>query len=221
MIRVLTLPSPAWDEREILRYARVRGADEAATALMRDCITEAEPVLRYQVCYSIEEIRREGDSLTIGTITTASDTVHKALLGCERAILFAATVGTPYDRLIAKYSRLSPARALMLQAIGAERIESLCDSFEAYIREEWGLHLRTRISPGYGDFSLDFQHAFFTLLDCPRKIGLTLNESLLMSPSKSVTALAGITDDETACRTGSRCGDCKQLNCEYREQRHL
>ena len=38
-------------------------------------------------------------------------------------------VGADIDRLIAKHSRLSPSRALMLQAIGAERIEALCDAF--------------------------------------------------------------------------------------------
>ena len=97
------------------------------------------------------------------------------------------------DRLIARYSSLSPVRALCLQAIGAERIESLCDTFQTelcYATFHGRIH--ARFSPGYGDLPLDFQREIFRTLDCPRRIGLSLSESLLMSPSKSVTALIGI-----------------------------
>ena len=83
----------------------------------------------------------------------------------------------------------------MLQALGAERVESLCDAFceqmNTQLKEE-GKLLRTRVSPGYGDISLTMQREVFAALDCERKIGITLNDDLLMSPSKSVTAIAGI-----------------------------
>jgi len=42
------------------------------------------------------------------------------------------------------------------------------------------------------------QRDIFAVLDCPRKIGLSLNGSLLMSPSKSVTAIIGIAGDTPA-----------------------
>ena len=32
----------------------------------------------------------------------------------------------------------------------------------------------------------------FFYVDCPAKIGVTLNDSLLMSPTKSVTAMVGM-----------------------------
>ena len=49
-----------------------------------------------------------------------------------------------------------------------------------------------RMLKPYGD--LDFEEAvsIFAVLDCPRRIGLSLNESLLMSPTKSVTAIIGL-----------------------------
>ena len=106
----------------------------------------------------------------------------------------------------------------MLQAIGAERIEALCDVFCEKIRldaESAGLFPRPRFSPGYGDFPLELQKDIFRVLDCSRKIGLTLNESLLMSPSKSVTAVIGLgpcagTDHPI------RCGACGKTDCIYR-----
>jgi cobalamin-dependent methionine synthase I len=36
------------------------------------------------------------------------------------------------------------------------------------------------------------QKDIFAALDCPRRIGLTLGEGMLMSPTKSVTALIGV-----------------------------
>jgi 5-methyltetrahydrofolate--homocysteine methyltransferase len=53
-------------------------------------------------------------------------------------------------------------------------------------------------------------------LDCNRKIGLTLNDSLLMSPSKSVTALIGVA--KTACRHASeKCVLCYKTDCVFRK----
>ena len=39
------------------------------------------------------------------------------------------------------------------------------------------------------------QKDIFKILDCSKKIGLTLTDSLLMSPTKSVTAIVGIKDE--------------------------
>ena len=103
-----------------------------------------------------------------------------------------ATVGIALDRLIAKYSRISPAKALLLQALGAERIEALCDTFCDDIQKAHKIALKPRFSAGYGDLPLDTQNSIFGLLNLPKNIGLTLNDSMLMSPSKSVTAFIGI-----------------------------
>lgn len=67
--------------------------------------------------------------LDLGFLQTDSQGLCRNLQGCDKVILFAATVGLAPDRLIAKYGRLSPTKALCMQAIGAERIESLCDAF--------------------------------------------------------------------------------------------
>ena len=50
---------------------------------------------------------------------------------------------------------------------------------------------RPRFSPGFGDVSLENQKHFFNLLPCS-KIGLSLMDTLIMAPEKSVTAFVGI-----------------------------
>ena len=157
---------------------------------------------------------------------------------------FAATIGIAIDRLISKYNHISPVKALFMQAIGAERIEALCNLFNSEIRDEAvakGGTTRPRFSPGYGDLPLEVQKEFVILLDCSRRLGVTLNESLLMSPSKSVTAVIGVSysDDKEGvsgicdprARRGSieesvgagdtsadshDCARCGKTDCEYR-----
>ena len=219
MIGVVYLDPPAWDISEALRYARADSKDSHIVELTRECMNEAAQALSYSVCYTVADIIRNGDEIILGNIRASSNTLKKALDGCGQALIFAVTVGAPFDRLIRKYSSSSPVKALMMQAIGAERAEALCDAFSREYTAANGVGLRPRVSPGYGDIDLKLQKDIFALLDCPRKIGLTLNASLIMSPSKSVTAIAGITAGSRAkCAEPSadKCSSCANSDCEYR-----
>lgn len=187
--------APAIDRREILRYAGAGAASPELDRLLDECLGEVERELHYRVCYGVFPVSLRADALDLGFTEVRSRDLKKNLEGCESIVLFAATVGLAPDRLIARYSRTAPARALIHQAIGAERVESLCDSFCREIGAEFaakGLSARPRFSPGYGDLPLDMQREIFRALDCPKRIGLTLSSSLLMSPTKSVTAIIGI-----------------------------
>ena len=183
------------DKREVLRYAGVRSeADKKTLDLLDECLKLADGKLQYKICYKSFPVDRHGNIFDLGFASVSSDTAKKRLDGCKKIILFASTVGIELDRLILRYSAISPARAHMLQAIGTERIEALCDAFEELLKTEY-LNICPRFSVGYGDLPLGLQKEIFGVLDCPKNIGLTLNESLLMSPTKSVTAIIGIKED--------------------------
>lgn len=182
---------PDVNVKEILRYAG--GGDESDA---RACLAESESELVYEVCFAETAVSVNGDEVDLGFASVTSHSLARNLDGCRSAIVFAATVGAKFDRLIGKYNRLSPSKAVIFQAIGSERVESLCDTFEEEIGRELtargAVSLRPRFSPGYGDLSLEIQRDIFRLLDCSKLIGVTLGDSLLMSPSKSVTAIIGI-----------------------------
>ncbi|MBQ2742957.1 MAG: Vitamin B12 dependent methionine synthase activation subunit [Oscillospiraceae bacterium] len=184
--------APVINECEALRYAGCSGENDEMLELFHSCVDEAESLLKYNVCYCVLNAKIQGDLCDFGHFSVRSEKLAKNLYGCEHVLLFCATVGTALDRLIAKYVRLSPARAVMLQALGTERVESLCDIFCEDFGIDNSVVLKPRFSPGYGDLSLDTQKDIFSVLNCPKNIGVYLNDSLLMSPSKSVTAFAGI-----------------------------
>ena len=140
------------------------------------------------------------------------------LSGCGLALLYAATLGESADRLVHRYELLSMLKASAAQAAGAEIIESFCDSAVKEIGKQMqprGLYLKPRFSPGYGDFALEHQRDFFRVLDLERKLGLHLNGSLLMVPTKSVTAVIGLTANPEACHI-SKCAKCDKTDCEFR-----
>jgi len=209
MVQTMMLPPPPVSVREVLRYGGVKTADDTMTALIEQCITEALPQCQYKVCYSRLPVSVDGDAVTLGNVSVCSSKLSKTLRGCHEAVVFAATVGIGIDRLIAKYQTISPSKAVVMQALGAERIESLCDAFCRQLETPQS----PRFSPGYGDLPLDFQRELFAILDCPRKIGVSLTEGLLMSPSKSVTAIVGI-GGETCQQHG--CAYCENTTCEFR-----
>ena len=80
-----------------------------------------------------------------------------------------------------------------MSAIGSQQVEGACDRLCDLLAAEYPeKQLVTRYSPGYGDLPLEIQKDVFRALDCERSIGVTLTESLLMQPSKSVTAVIGM-----------------------------
>lgn len=202
-------------EREILRYAGCKDADKELSALLHSCIKEAEGKVEYKVCYRVLPVKINGDECDFGAFVLKSAKLALNLNDCNQVIVFAATVGVEIDRLIAKYGRISPSKALMFQAIGAERIEALCDAFCSDISNEMNVFLKPRFSPGYGDLLLDSQKDIFAVLDCGKRIGLSLNDSLLMSPSKSVTAFVGISDKGEKI-TINKCSSCDKKDCSFR-----
>ncbi len=209
---------PPVECREILRYAGAKVGSPEIIGIMEECLGEIEGRLAYRVCFGEFPVNRRDGIIDLGFARTDSSDLGKNLADCRRVVVFAATVGIELDRLIARCVRLSPVKALMLQAIGAERIEALCNVFSAEVAElaaREGLHARPRFSPGYGDLPLELQRDIFAALDCPKHIGLTLNESLLMSPSKSVTAIIGIGGQEADCPSG--CAACGQKDCTFGE----
>lgn len=217
-VLIKTYSEPQFNVREILRYSGCREADDEVLRIIDECIKECRKKLIYRVCYCELPVTQANGTTDLTFAETNSKALGKNLAGCRSIVLFAATIGIEIDRLIAKYGRISPTKALMFQSIGAERIESLCDLFNEDINNSYAaenLYTRPRFSPGYGDFPLEVQKDIFRVLDCPRKIGISLNDSLLMSPSKSVTAIIGISD-KCASKSGSSCTRCKKTDCKFR-----
>ena len=214
---------PEYNKKEIFRYAgysKAFNSDDMAEELLDECIKEFDDKnIRGRVCYIKIPVEIKENNINLSFASVSSKALSKNLYNCHEAVVFAATIGIEIDRLIQKYLHTDLPKAVFMQAIGAERIEALCNAFCDKLRSresENGLHLRPRFSPGYGDLTIELQKDIIRTLDCFRKIGISLNESLLMSPSKSVTAIVGICEKECQPYTGG-CDYCENKDCSFRK----
>ncbi len=208
------------DHKEVLKYLGYPYPYDCAEniELIESCILETESCLKPKACYDTFSVEVYDDGrLDLGFENVSSVALCKNLKGCKEIILFCATVGIELDRLLQRYSDLSPARAAIIQAAGAAAIEAWCDilckRFQEMNKEK---HLKPRFSPGYGDLPLDIQKSIFRALDCSRSIGVSLGEQLLMMPSKSVSAIIGI--GEMRCDSEHICVKCEKSECIYRSK---
>ena len=178
------------DSHEVALYLRLDGHEpDAALAARIAAMREAAlKVIRpARIWRRIEWPKTDG---AFG----ASLKLARHLDGCHAAYLVCGTLGTGFDALLRRVSVKSAADALVLQAVGTAAIEEWMDGIEEAIRSELapGETLVRRYSPGYGDFPLEAQRELLGMLDSPRKVGVSLTDTLLMAPSKSVSAVIGV-----------------------------
>ncbi len=185
------------DFKEVARYlgySRTVAPDQDVSGLMEKAACEMADVMKPQAVFEIFDLQIEEKSISFADVRLQSRDLGANLKNCKKVALMAATIGPQVDGLIRKYTSIDPVYASILQATGPMYVEELVDLVNAEIKRiaaEEGLKTRPRYSPGYGDVSLEVQRDFFRLLPCTR-IGLTLMDTLIMAPEKSVTAFVGL-----------------------------
>ncbi|MBP5359610.1 MAG: hypothetical protein J6Y69_10585 [Treponema sp.] len=196
------------DYPELYRYAGFakKSIDQLTDMQMKELAQSAvEAVSQKMNCRSVYS-RFQMELLPCDIVSFAGKSLqtHHLTLNlkdCHSVYMFAATLGPEVDRIIQRETRINPAKAVMMQAAGAMFIEKYCDMFVEFLRTEeatQGNLLKPRYSPGFGDVGLEVQKTFFELLECQKNLALTLNDTLIMSPEKSVTAFIGVYDKENA-----------------------
>ena len=207
--------------KEAIRYLGFgrNTVDDKTMALISDSFKELESAVVPKSIYRIFDLHRAGDTKVVaGNLEIESRNLAKNLLGCDSVVLFGATLGPSVDRLLARYAVTDMAKAVVMQACAAAFLEEYCDACQEEIERETeksGRHLRPRFSPGYGDFDIRYQVPIVRILDCPKTIGLTLTDSCMMTPTKSVTAVIGVSATEERCHIKG-CEICEKKDCIYR-----
>lgn len=204
---------------EIWRYMGYKNEqpEESVCALIEDCLRQLETAASPRQVSLRVSCRVDGNQVQLGALQVTSRSLAEHLDGCCEAFLFAATLGTGVDQLLRRYGQTRVSRAAVLQAASAAMIEAWCDECQEQLQGQLeGLYLRPRFSPGYGDLPLHFQRPLLECLEAGKRIGLGLTDSMLMTPSKSVSAIIGLTEDKKSC-TVHRCAACGKLDCPFRK----
>lgn len=203
--------------REALRYLGYKNNNydeptvQKVTALMDRLVNECNT----KFIYKVVDVAVVDGVIDFGGFLVESKNLAKNLAGCKKAIVFACTIGQSADLLIRRLSVTSVADSVMINACGSSYAEEYANDCNRGLKEKYGKGLRPRFSPGYGDFDLKHQHDIVGLLNTPKEIGVTLTDSLMLIPSKSITAVIGVGESELDCVLDG-CEVCDKKDCLYR-----
>ena len=212
------------DKSEVLRYMGHRG-QQISPELERNidgvidlCLECALPKWTYR--YFKPEFENGTVSVGKSGIILPGKDIYNHLYGAHHFALIAVTLGMTVERKLMLLEKTSMTDAVILDSAANACIESVADYVEGLIineSREKNLYTNYRYSPGYGDFPIETQKRLIPLLDCEKRIGLTVNENSIMIPRKSVTAIIGVFEKEQIKKKG--CEGCNMYHtCSIAER---
>ena len=149
------------------------------------------PLVKTQLGYRLEG----------ANILLSGKSAETMLRGCDFAVLLMCTIGFGFEAELRKKQAVNMLDALVLDACGSALVEEGCDDAEREIQQVLpGKYLSDRFSPGYGDLTLSLQKDILSALNAEKMLGVHLNDSLLFYPSKTVSAIIGISDNMQPAR---------------------
>lgn len=143
--------------------------------------------------FDIVSVSEDSVQLKDCSVVLRGRDIAKHLENCEKAALLCATVGNGADSIIRTLQVGNMSEAVITDAMASSAVEQVCAEAEQYIRSMFSeMFVTWRYSPGYGDFPISQQADFIELTDAARQVGVTVNESFVLTPLKSVTAVLGL-----------------------------
>jgi hypothetical protein len=161
------------------------------------------------------------DGLFIGgTFFTTKKIVAGRMNNANQAACFVCTIGPDMEAWARQLVREGDmVMGHLVDTVASVAVENIADTLHDHLgikMRDQGLRVTNRYSPGYCGWSVAEQHALFSFFPADF-CGVTLTESALMKPVKSVSGMIGI--GSTVKYAGYTCNQCKVIDCTYRKFR--
>jgi len=213
------------DRDEILRLLGNQGSlvDEHSKSLLDHCIQECRKVMIPRAAYVIAEANTHPSSEEIaagGLHFQTGKIVHNMLKHSESYAVFIVTVGPGPEQLARKLLEKGEyLEGYMVDLLASALVDSVAGVVHEEIRKEalaGGTKVTNRYSPGYCSWDVAEQQKLFSLFPggC---CGITLSESSLMDPVKSISGLIGIGPQVKF--NDYTCEICPMKECAFRSQK--
>lgn len=211
------------DTKETRRYAGLRQS-EFPQELIEEACMEARLLAQPKgiwLLYDYDDVAHT--VLSDEPFTLQGESIAKHLKGCSKVIFLAVTVGDTVEEAVTKhFSEGKYAFSTLLDAAATTAVEQIADSMEKYLQMQMarqGLEMKWRFSPGYGDWDIHQQTGVLALSN-GADIGISLTESMMLTPRKSITAVIGLYYKEQECRGKDKkhdCSCCSKSECQFRQ----
>ena len=215
---------PREDVKKQLGYQAQTVSNPKIEELLTAEIKEAKKIVQPRGNYlRLDKIKIDNNRVTLGTkdLVFNSQDAAELLVNQEQVVLLAVTLGPKLEARIDKlFSQDELTKATILDAVGSIAIEETANQLQTKIAteaKEIGLpSLTMRYSPGYGDLKLAIQPKILYLLS-GSELGIKTNDSFLLIPQKSITALIGLGQKKNKAqpKCDFNCHDCDYDTCLY------
>lgn len=194
------------DRSEVLRYLGYSGQaltpelDARIDAVVASCLAVCQPRGRVAVFDVASVGERDGEpcvTLEGTALELRGHSMAEHLDGAVAVGVMAVTVGMGVEAQLRRLSLTDQVAHVIFDAAATTAVERAADAAEASLMAraaERGLYTNFRFSPGYGDLPMETQPVLLGALDAQRQLGIMLSSTLLMTPTKSVTAVLGMFD---------------------------
>lgn len=212
---------PVIDRSEVVRYAGLHRAENFPPAYIEDAIKEVQLLAAPKGIYQLYDYDAEAYTIkSTPPLFTEGKSIQKHLAKAEKVYVMAVTIGEDVEiRSTELFREGNYTAGLLLDAAATTAVEQVADQVNAVIEssaKKLGYKTTWRFSPGYGDWPLETQKALAHLIQT-EAIGLTVTDSFLLFPRKSVTAIIGCMSEEFETNTAHGCSSCTQKNCPSRK----
>ncbi|MBR2207284.1 MAG: hypothetical protein IJ859_00580 [Synergistaceae bacterium] len=182
---------------DALRYMKVPPAsqDSELKETLRRAFDSLEKFMTPRCVFGRFFIKKFDNYIEIEGANFFSKDIARLTSRSDECYLLAATLGHEVDRQILIAQQKNMLDGLALDACASVYIDEFIDDF---IKNEIkpglkdGEFLTSRFSPGYGDLKMNVTEDIITILNATKRIGLSVTNSLMMTPIKSVTAIIGV-----------------------------
>ncbi len=216
--------APKIDLRNIYRYLGYRDGKRPAPRILSLITDYAKHINRFvdrSYFYVIKGIEKVEGSLVVidSGIEFESKVLAQLLERCSKVGLFVVTIGGRLEDLTRHLADEGLVlHAHIVDALGSDAVEQCAEFVQKLIRDkasEQGLFVSRRFSPGYCDWEISQQQAFFhAMTGKPCKVRLT--EGGLMVPQKSISGIIGIGDSHCNVTQYNPCLTCSKKDCRGR-----
>jgi hypothetical protein len=211
------------DRAEVLRYLGYQAGHRVPArilSLVDRHIQNASRLIEPQHSFVIRNTEGvEGNRVFFGDVIFESRTIAQLMQQCQKAAIFAVTIGGSLERQVQRLSDEGRVlEAAIMDAVGSDAAEKVATAVQNRVREianAQGLGISARFSPGYCDWDVGQQKMVFQAMN-GRSAGIRLTDSCLMVPRKSVSGVIGMSPYGGELEGWSPCRSCKRDNCPGR-----
>ncbi len=208
---------------EIQSLAKIGDNMPSFTAFLKSELESLHSMANIEGGYILLDAIADRENIYVqDSIFHVGSEIAKYFNNTSRVALFLCTAGAEISNRINELSAQGDLiEAYLLDVLGSVMVENVMDKIQESLMTNMGqkgLTITNRYSPGYCDWKVTEQKSLFSFFP-GRFCKVSLNDSCLMEPAKTVSGIIGI--GKNVCFQKHVCQNCSSVNCMYRNRKRV